>query len=220
MSKVSASKKKFAVVIYEEKETCVVPLTWVTTDQNNCYWPDVSGPRVASLLTNPNSIPKKTWELRQARVLGRYKTLKSAREAEVKATETSAIEIDSENDEVVPRRRKLKPKLNSVVADLHESEEDPSNLTVVREIRAPSVGLFETTGFQAIQLIGSESNFNGSPLCDATGDSQASSEELIIPIVTSTFGTNTEANAFQIILSGCEPAKSDAATQTDLKGID
>ncbi|CAG7821572.1 unnamed protein product [Allacma fusca] len=58
-----------------------------------------------------------------------------------------------------------------------------------REIHAPSVGLFETTGFQAIQLISSESNFNRSPfpLCDATGDSQEEnirSEELIIHIVT------------------------------------
>ncbi|CAG7728621.1 unnamed protein product [Allacma fusca] len=72
----TVSKKKFAVVVFDETATCIVPFRWILPGQKKCYWPDISGPALSAILTNPNSVPKPSWTIEDAKLLKAYKTLR------------------------------------------------------------------------------------------------------------------------------------------------
>ncbi|CAG7825933.1 unnamed protein product, partial [Allacma fusca] len=105
-----------------------------------------------AILTNPNSTPKDSWEkLGNARIVGRYKTLASARNAEEKSLFTSGIESDSSEEEQVSPKRRLRRKPNRLVeeesegCDSENSEKEKGNHTFEQlKLVVPHVGLYSS----------------------------------------------------------------------------
>ncbi|CAG7829620.1 unnamed protein product [Allacma fusca] len=139
----TVSRKKFAVVSFDENEVVsIVPLKWVLPEQEQCYWPNVTGPRLASMLTNPNCAPNKSsWPLLKTRYFGKYKTLKSAQKAEETSLVTSAIECDSDEDETSPKPRLRKKPTRLVEDDPHDSpssDEESNKIPESQNLNIPS----------------------------------------------------------------------------------
>ncbi|CAG7716053.1 unnamed protein product [Allacma fusca] len=142
--KETSNSKRFAVIVFDEGNSAtVVPLSWVTEDKHHCYWPDVSGPVLASLMANPKSTPNKsTWVLHEARILGKYKTLKLAREAEFTSLMTSGIESDSDGSTEIPRLRSARIRQH-IRVDRHSDEDESFEDTVNTDLPLPSTTLFQ-----------------------------------------------------------------------------
>ncbi|CAG7731451.1 unnamed protein product, partial [Allacma fusca] len=211
----SVKKNKFALIVFEEKETCVVPVSWFDETKGECSWPDITGPSIASLLTNPNSLPKKSWKPLQARSLGTYKNLKSAREAESLSLLTSGIESDSENDELVIRRRRVKPRSShSLTEEDREDEVDTiEGSAITGEINVPSTGLFEpviNSNFPVIIILPSNADQQLAGPSGLSNFGQVISSETCEDV-----NVDAEDGPFQLILTGCIPTSVHAETQTD-----
>ncbi|CAG7817367.1 unnamed protein product [Allacma fusca] len=146
-------KNKFAVVLFG-KETAVIPRLWLNSDRSACQWPDVIESALTKLLINPASVPKDTWKHHPIRVLGTYRTLKSAREAEEHALYTSAIESGPETDVPENKNRTRRKQIRRVeVVDDHESDIEESNEdsgTRKVPLNLPESGLFNEPTIESL----------------------------------------------------------------------
>ncbi|CAG7683952.1 unnamed protein product, partial [Allacma fusca] len=97
------------------------------------------------LLANPNSLPKSTWKVHGIRLVGTYKTLRSAREAEEIALHTSTVEVDSDDEDPsegrARNRRKNNKKINAEDCENEELSDEALPVTISAPL--PNVGLFE-----------------------------------------------------------------------------
>ncbi|CAG7722981.1 unnamed protein product [Allacma fusca] len=152
-------KIKFAVVLFG-KETAVIPRLWLNSDRSECQWPDVIGSALTKLLINLASVPKDTWIHHPIQVLGTYRTLKSAREAEEHALYTSAIESDPETDVPENRTRTRRKQIRRVkVVEDHESDiEEPNgdSGTTKVPLNLPESGLFNEPTIESLPGSSSE----------------------------------------------------------------
>ncbi|CAG7830345.1 unnamed protein product, partial [Allacma fusca] len=100
-------------------------------------------------MTNPNYVPKGAWKLHSVEVKRNYWTLKSAREAEEKALETSTVETDTGN-EVLSVGRKMQNRKQYCHNDSERSdseERETANLSRnnVLPLLQPKQGIFQDT---------------------------------------------------------------------------
>ena len=67
------SLKKFSVVLFnDENRYAVVPSSWIRLDSSQCYWPGRKTKNPATLATDENSIPDKTFGLHGAQFIKSY----------------------------------------------------------------------------------------------------------------------------------------------------
>lgn len=65
--------KAYCVVNFlSDNSVEVVPATWLSEDQNNCFWPKKTPNNFRTLRDNPESVPLLGWEPHQVQVINAY----------------------------------------------------------------------------------------------------------------------------------------------------
>ena len=66
---------KFAIVEFDNENTVgIVPVTWLSDEEDACYWPSLPGDKVARLVKQEQPFDP-NWKLEKVHVLGKAGTL-------------------------------------------------------------------------------------------------------------------------------------------------
>ncbi|XP_062576465.1 uncharacterized protein LOC134238352 isoform X2 [Saccostrea cucullata] len=120
-----SSDYKYAVVEFpEEEEVEVVPIVWLTSKDTKCRWPPYRSSDKTKLAIKGAIEPTSDFLTLPVRVLKKYSDYLEARKHLTKATYTSDLQTDAEEDNAsVAKKRSKRPNPRFLSSD--ESEEEP-----------------------------------------------------------------------------------------------
>ncbi|KAF5271421.1 hypothetical protein FQR65_LT17617 [Abscondita terminalis] len=115
--------KYYAIVkfIDEDDALGIIPLNWVSENEDLCYFPNIKSDSVREKLIRIRADYEESWILCPIKILHKYETYSQARLNLKRAEETSNLDTDEE----LPNERKRKRKTPLLPG---ESEDDDNDI--------------------------------------------------------------------------------------------